>query len=118
MDNTGNNSTTSGVLNTYIALKDNIMRTLKVCEVCRVISETSTNYYKIQILNKPDTYVEAYTGIGTLNENDIVIVIFTNYDTRKNLERALAGEYEQLVAIPESETKHSIDFGIIINKIN
>lgn len=118
MDETGNRGSNNNLLNMYSALKDNIMRTLNVCEICRVISSVNLNYYKVQILNKPETFIEAYSTIDNLVENDLVIVIFTNYDTRQNLERALQGQYNQLITVPTSETKHSLDFGIIINKLN
>lgn len=113
MENTGNRNSTNDLARTYRALKDNIMRTLNVCTICKVIN-VSTHYSKCQPINKPQTIIQCFNGTS-VSENDYVVVVFTDEDTRGNLDRIVKGEE------PVETTdgiRHDINYGIIISKLN
>ena len=53
----------------------------------------------------------------TLSNNDVVLVVFTDVNSRRALKDLIANKDKTKKFIENDQTKHSIDFGIIINKI-
>ena len=114
MNNEGNRNSTSDLMGSFKALKENIMRTLKVCEIGIIEENLNNNYYKVKLISNPNIIVECFSR-DEYNNNSIVLVIFTNYDSRANLTRVLNGEEPQ--EVNKESTKHDIDFGVIIKEI-
>ena len=115
MNNKGNRNTTGDIMEMFAALKENIMRSLKVCEVGEIMDgPDNKHYYKVKLLNKPETIIECFC-LDSINKHSLVAILFTNYDTRLNLDRALNDKETNEVNI--EDLKHSIDYGIIIKTI-
>ena len=114
MNNEGNRNTTSDLVGSFKALKENIMRTLNVCEIGTIEREAENNYYKVKLLNKPNVMIECFSR-DEYNLHDLVLIIFTDYDSRANLIRVLSNQDSQ--EVKKESTKHDLDFGIIIKAI-
>ena len=111
----GNRNSTEDTIRVYKALKDNIMRTLKVCTIGRVTDGTG-DYVTCQLINKPKTFIECYNASDEqLVVDEIVIILFTDEDTRDNLVRIKNNE--EPVEVEDNKLKHNLNYGIVIKKI-
>jgi len=52
-----------------------------------------------------------------INNNDVVLIIFTDVNTRQVLKDLIGNKSKTSKFIENNQEKHSIDFGIIINKL-
>jgi hypothetical protein len=52
-----------------------------------------------------------------INNNDVVLVIFTDVNSRQTLKDLIASKSKTSKFVETDQQKHSIDFGIVINKI-
>ena len=85
---TGNSTYSSDFLRVLLALKDNVMRDTNVAEICQVTQVNDTNDYVCVPLSDDKTKLYC-CKIQNLNvqQDDVVLVIFTNTDNRLNLKR-------------------------------
>lgn len=111
----GNKNSTSDILRTYKALKENIMQTLNVCAVAKVISHTNDSA-RCQLINQPKTFVDCYHGGSIETDGGYVVIVFTDSDTRANIKRIKKGI--EPVEIPHTNVRHALNYGIIISTIN
>lgn len=111
---TGNKIVTSDFLRVLLALKENIMKDLHVAEICKVTS-VSDNQIIVNPINNLDFKIFCISLENIqVNINDIVIVLFTNNDFRKNLKRLKSNLNPQK---DNTITLHSLEYGIIIAKL-
>ena len=112
-DGTGRNSVSSDILEILLVLKENVMLSTNVAEVCKVI-ETSNDTIKCSIL----TNEEIITCVKLMNleiaKNDIVLVIFTDSDFRQNLRKTKLGK---MTTKTETKVRHTRDFGVVVGII-
>ena len=114
MNNTGNNVVSSDFLKVLLALKKNTFKDLNVAELATV-TKILNNDITCNLLNNQDTFVICRKLQGLeIQENDIVVILFTNTDFRENLSRY---ENSQPLINKESDLLHSKSYGIIIGKI-
>ena len=109
---TGNNTYSSDFLRVLLTLKDNVMRDTNVAEICRITQVNDTNDYVCVPLSNNQTKLYC-CKLENLNvqENDVVLVVFTNTDNRLNLKRL---ENNLEVQNITNKTLHSSEYGIII----
>lgn len=112
---TGNHNDASDILRVFKSIKENIMQTLNVCSIVKVVSHTN-DYAKCELLNQPKVMIECYNGIESELENGkYYIALFTDEDSRSNIMRVNNGE--EPIQIPNNEVRHNLNFGVIISKI-
>lgn len=113
---TGNKDTNNfQLMDVLIQLKNNIMRDLNVCKICKVIEKKNDYVYMVSSINNENQRLYAFDFCESkININDIVIVIFTDEDNRINLNKILNEEKTQ---IAESINMHALEYGVIINKL-
>lgn len=78
---------------------------------------TKSNGYAFN--DKPEELkVKAFRSQSlTVNNDDVVLVVFTDVNSRRTLRDLIANKNKTEKFIENDQTKHSINFGIIINKI-
>ena len=112
---TGNRNEAEDLLNVLLALKKNIFRDLNVCEICSITAVSGDKYVVVPINNsKEKLYCSTITSTN-LKVGDLVLVIFTNRDSRLNLSRLKQGQKPQDIS---SDEYHSKEYGIIVASPN
>ena len=112
--NSGNNVVSGDFLRVLLALKKNIMRDINVADVCQVKQNNSDDTWTCQSLSD-DSSFQATTMVDVqVDVNDIVCVLFMNYDFRSNLKRIQAGQQTQLTT---SGSSHSKSAALIIGVV-
>ena len=113
------NQETGDLLQAFIAMSEKTMEKTHVCDVCRILSIDGTTA-KVSLVNQKQVNTYAYIPTTDLRNDlavgDIVLVIYTDYDTRANIKRLTLGQETKDVDL--ESTKHSINGAIIILKIN
>lgn len=111
---TGNETVNSNFLNVLLALKENIMKDLKVAEI-GIVKEIKNDLCYCYLLNSKSTELICIKLNNlSLSQNDIVLIVFTNTDFRTNLNRL---KNNQETIDYTNGQKHSYNFGVIIGKI-
>ena len=112
---TGNSTYSSDFLRVLLALKDNVMRDTNVAEICQVTQVNDTNDYVCVPLSDDKTKLYC-CKLQDLNvqQDDVVLVIFTNTDNRLNLKRLKNNLRVQNIT---NKTLHSSEYGIIIGLV-
>lgn len=107
------NQDTSDLLQAFLAISNKTMEKTHVCDICKVLEIKNNGYAKLQLINRPRVNIDAYVpSTININVDDIVLVIYTDLDSRQNLKKI-----ENNVDVEEIDiesTKHSINYGIII----
>lgn len=111
---TGNQNVSSDFLKVLMALKSNIMKDLNVAEIA-IVSQKNGDEINCYLLNDNNVRVVCISLHNvTVNEGDIVLIIFTNTDFRTNLKKYKQNRATYKV---EADTLHSKNYGVIIGKI-
>lgn len=92
-------------------------------EVDLGISLAETSFYRTcQLVNKPSVFVDCFdlsyqldTETTDLREGSLVLILFTDEDSRDNLKRILFGD--EPIEINDENVKHNLNYGIIVKKI-
>lgn len=108
---TGNKNTSSSFLDVLMALKKNIMKDLNVAEIGIIKQIKGDDYYCSLLNNSKTTIVCRNLTNIEININDLVLILFTNTDTRNNLNRYKSNQ--NLVSV-ENLQLHSNSYGIIV----
>lgn len=110
----GNQSEASSILDVCLTLKDNIMRNLSVADIA-ILSQVNDDKYICKSISDGSIYECYMLESVNCSPNDVVLVIFTNCDNRKNIERISKGDTE---IIDDVNYEHSTNCGVIIGKIS
>lgn len=109
------NQHSSDILQAFVAMSERTMEKLHVCDIGKILS-IDGNYSQVQLVNSPQTEIKAYVPSSLqLLQNDIVLIIYTDKDTRQNLKRL--NKNLEVEEVNQDSVKHSLDYGIIIMKI-
>lgn len=111
---TGNSIKTSDFMRVLLTLKDNIMNANNVAEICQVDSINNDEIVSFCINDSSKKIICTKLQNLDIQVNDIVLVIFTNTDFRKNLTKLKKGY--QIQNIQKSEL-HSLSYGVVIGLI-
>lgn len=115
----GLNGTSSDFLKVLLALEAKTMRDLHVASIAKVVDAT-TEPYTCQLIptfkDEKEKNIFAYCLEGiTLENNDWVLILFTDRNFIRNLKQA---RLNQNISNIESQSElHSQTYGIIIGKI-
>lgn len=117
MDNknkyTGNQFSHSDLIRVLLQLKSITIQSIKVAEVCRIISIES-NQIKCNTIDTNEViYCDKLASIN-LQKDDIVLVIFTDTDFRQNLSKIKQNSTPQIV---KDIDLHQISYGIVVGLI-
>lgn len=113
---TGNKGTNNfQLLDVLMTLKNNIMKDLNVCEICKVKEKKSDYEWLVTPIGNDNKKIICFDFCESeINVDDIVLVVFTNTDNRINLNKIINNINTQN---SESVELHSLDYGIITNKL-
>ena len=129
-------SVQGGLLDVVLALKSNIMRTLKVATLAEVQSiDSKTQTVKVkpfpliegesekiiecETIMTPAMQDNAFTYVSLasqLNNKDVVLVVFLDRNSSQNLSQAK--KKQKLSTLKENSELHSDKFGIIVALVN
>lgn len=101
-------------LDVLLTLKQNIMRDLNVAEVCKIVEVQSGSVCVVNPINNRNQRLYVYNLYNaTVSVDDLVLVVFTNTDSRLNLNKAAND-----ISLQDTQEKilHSINYGIIVGK--
>ena len=111
---TGNQNVSSDFLRVLMALKSNVMKDTNVAEIA-IVSQINGDEISCNLLNDNNIKVVCVSLHGiSINEGDVVLIIFTNTDFRTNLKRYKQSQATYKI---EADTLHSKNYGVIIGKI-
>ena len=109
----GNNVVSGDFLRVLLALKQNVMKDTNVADVCQIKSMNTDVVICKSLCD--DSSVQAVPLLDlNLHVNDIVCVLFTNYDFLSNLNKVKASRITQLT---NDGPVHSKSGAIIIGKL-
>lgn len=111
---TGNQTKSSDFMRVLLTLKDNIMTSNNVAEVCRIDSINNDEIIAFCINDSSKKLICTKLANLELAVDDIVLIIFTNTDFRKNLKKIKQGYNTQNI---EKAELHSLAYGVIIGLI-
>lgn len=101
-------------LKVLLTLKDNIMRSLNVADV-GIVSKIEGDDYYCTMLNDPSVNIVCAKDFNLeVQQNDTVLIVFTNSNFKSNLQR-IKNDLEPQ-KIPNT-IYHSCNYGIITNLI-
>lgn len=129
-------SVQGGLLDVVLALKSNIMRTLKVATLAEVQSiDTKTQIVKVkpfpliegesekiiecETIMTPAMQDKSFTYVSLANQlsnKDVVLVVFLDRNSSQNLSQAK--KKQTLSTLKENSELHSDKFGIIVALVN
>lgn len=116
MINYGGNLTESTTLSDSLStLKDNIFSTLNVAEVCKVTnSQNQRNLITCTVLRDNTTIECLKLEDIDVDNDDLVLVVFTNTDNRKNIERINGGLNS---VVTDDKDYHLKAYGVIVGRV-
>lgn len=107
---------TSDLADVFLAAIDKSLDKTHVSDVCEVIS-VNGRWAKVKLINKPTINTDAFiSNQFTINVGDYVLVVYTDLDTRANLEKIINGK--KIDEVDDKTVKHSINNAIIIMKLD
>ena len=95
------------------ALKENIMKSVNVADVARVMSVSGSNYFCESIADGSVVNAIKLDNIN-IDVGDFVVIVFCNRDFRANLKMA---NYMTKFKETNNNQQHSSAFGVIIGKL-
>lgn len=107
---TGSKAASSDTLRLLLAVKESAMKATHVAEVCQVIQVNEDTYVCRELNSFNEVLCIALNDLQ-INENDVVLVLFTDTDYRSNLNRLKANKQLQKI---DDRILHTRDSGIII----
>lgn len=112
----GNKDTNDySLLDVFMTAKQNTMRDIHCSEIGKIVEKKSDYEYIVTLINNDKQRLICFNFCGSqLNLNDIVLIVFTDTDNRTNLDRILKEINTQNL---ETIDLHSLEYGIIINKL-
>ena len=112
--NSGNNVVSGDFLRVLLALKKNIMRDINVADVCQVKQNNSDGTWTCQSLSDNSSFQAIALVDVQVALDDVVCVLFMNYDFRSNLKKIQVGQQPQIMT---SGSNHSKSAALIIGVV-
>ena len=111
----GNKNVSSDFLRVLLALKSNVMKDLNVAELA-IVNQIKNDTYYCSLINSSNITLNCIKLKNLqVQENDIVLVIFTNTDFRQNLKRIKSNQ--KTIDNVTNENLHNKSYAIIVGII-